>query len=129
MNAKKKLLGLLAIGLVIGSFFVDDLDIDIPGIDKKVTSVTYVFEKDTGAAIPSPVLFALNKINREQKIPATVLEYDTTDGDSQVADQYKPVVEAVTKDDLPAVVALAGTDVVKVVKSPKTENEVLDLVK
>ena len=126
MTTRTKIL--VAVGLALLAAALSLPGIPVIGGDK-VTAVTYVFEKDRNAAVPSPVLYALDKLNREMKIPATIFEYDTTDGTNQVAEQYKPVVEAVTKDDLPALVVLSNMKVLHIVKSPKTEEAVYEVVK
>jgi len=102
---------------------------DIPGILKpaKVTQVTYVWEKDT-SAIPRPVASALNKLN-QLGILATDFEEDTVDGDDQVPDQYKIALEAARKAGLPSLVVQSGEKVVKVLKDPKTLEEVLGVAK
>lgn len=98
----------------------------------KVTAVTYVYEKgDT--AIPSPVEWALNKLNREHGIIATKLEIDSTDGDLQIPDQYKVTVPAAKDAGLPCLVAEGeskdGRKVIRVVKKPTTDTEVLEAAK
>lgn len=93
----------------------------------QATAVVYVYEKDQHA-IPAPVSAALDKINREKKINATQLDVDVKDGTGDVPEQYKiPFAEAV-KAGLPALVVMNGSSVVKVVKSPTTEQAVLEAV-
>lgn len=86
----------------------------------KVTSVTYVYEKDDGG-VPSAVMAGLNRLNREKGIRATVAEDDITDGDGDVPDQYKTVFTAAKAAGLPALVVLSGETVVRTVKAPTTE--------
>jgi hypothetical protein len=90
----------------------------------KPTAVTYVYEKDNGSA-PPPILAALDKLNR-QGIFATPFEDDTLDGDGDVPDQYKVPLEAAHKEGLPSLVVTAGDKVLRVVKSPTTEEQVLE---
>lgn len=92
------------------------------------TAATYVYEKDQHA-IPSAVLAGLNRLNREKKIIATALDVDTKDGTGEVPGQYKlPFAEAV-KAGLPALVVTAGDKVLTVVKSPTTEEAVMEAVR
>ena len=94
------------------------------GIGGKADRATYVYEKDQGG-VPSAVMSGLNKLN-ERKILATTHERDTKDGDQQIPDQYKVAVEAAKK--LPSLVVQAGDKVLKVVESPKTEEDVTKAV-
>jgi hypothetical protein len=96
----------------------------------KVTAVTYVYEKDQ-SGIPNHVSTALNKINRDSgfKIVATIFEDDSTNGPGNVPAQYKAAYEAAKKEGLPVVVVTAGGKVVRSVKAPKTEQEILEAAK
>lgn len=87
-----------------------------------VTQVTYVWEKDQGG-IPPAVLSALNKLNVERKILATQYEHDTKNGLQQIPVQYRVAVAA--SPELPSLVVQAKERVLKVLKAPKTEEEVL----
>lgn len=93
----------------------------------KATAATYVYEKDDGD-IPTPVVVALNRLNREKNIVATPFEDDTTDGDGEVPDQYKVPLEAAKEAGLPSLVVTAGATVLKVVKAPTTEADVIEAV-
>lgn len=86
------------------------------------TSATYVFEKDQGG-VPAAVMSGLNKLNTERKVIATTFERDTKNGNQQIPSQYKVAVEAAKE--LPSLVAQSGDRVLRVTKSPKTEEEVL----
>ena len=110
----------------------DDPDVPEP-VDptpspSKVTAVCYVYEKDEGP-IPNPILVALNRLNREQKIVATVFERDTTNGDGNVPSQYKPIADAARASGLPSLVVMAGETVVRTVKAPTTEDQVMEAAK
>jgi hypothetical protein len=94
-----------------------------PGPTLPATAVTYVYEKDT-TPIPSAVMAGLNRLNREKKLLATLHEIDTTDGTSEIPDQYKVAVAAAKEAGLPALVVTAGSVVVKVVKAPTTVEQV-----
>jgi len=99
-----------------------------PAPAPQITSATYVYEKDD-SAVPSAVLVGLNRLNRERKIVATLFEDDSTDGDGQVPDQYKIPVATAKEAGLPALVVLAGSEVVRVVKSPETVDQVMEAAK
>jgi hypothetical protein len=94
---------------------------------QKATAVTYVYEKDV-TAVPVPVLVAINRLNREKKVVASHFEEDTTDGDEQVPDQYRVPLKAAQDAGLPSLVVTAGEKVLKVVKDPKTEQQVMEAV-
>lgn len=94
----------------------------------KATAATFVYEKDLHA-IPPAVLGALNKLNRELGIIATVFEQDTVDGGGQVPEQYKVALAAAKEVGLPALVVLSGQKVLRVVKDPKTAEQVEEAVK
>lgn len=92
------------------------------------TAVVYVYEKDQ-AAIPSAVQSGLNRLNREKKIVATIFDRDTVDGNGEVPDQYKVPLAAAVDKGVPSLVVMSGSDVRRVVKDPKTEEEVMEAAK
>jgi hypothetical protein len=96
----------------------------------KVSTVTYFYEKDE-TQVPSYVSTALNKINRDSafKIVAAIFEDDSTNGGNNVPSQYKTAYEAAKKAGLPAVVVTAGDVVLKTIKAPKTESEIVEAAK
>ena len=91
------------------------------------TGAVYVYEKDDGA-VPAYVTVAINKLNRERKVVATLLEADTTDGTGDVPEQYRAALDAARKAGLPAVVALAGRTVIRVTPRPGSEAAVMEAV-
>ena len=91
------------------------------------TAAVYVYEKDAGP-IPAGVTVGLDRLNRERRIVATLLEHDSTDGSGDVPDQYRAALEAARKAGLPAVVALAGQTVLRVTPAPTTAAAVLEAV-
>ena len=104
------------------------VDPDKPPPRPPATSATYVYEKDDTVP-PTPVVVAFDKINREKKIIADFFDDDTTDGTGQTPQRYKAAVAAARAAGLPALVLLNGDVVVRVVKNPKTEVEVLEAIK
>lgn len=98
-----------------------------PAPVEKATAATFVYEKDQHA-LPPPVLAALNRLNRERGIVATVLEADTKDGTGEVPEQYKVPLAAAKEAGLPALVVTGLKGVIRVVKDPKTEQAVMDAV-
>lgn len=114
----------LLVGLAVGG---KGCDWKWPVPVTKVDAVVYVYEKDE-SAVPSPVMAALNTLNR-QGIVATLFEDDTKDGTGETPEQYKVPFAAAKEAGMPALVATAGEKVVRVVKSPKTEAEVLEAAK
>ncbi len=91
------------------------------------TAAVYVYEKDDGG-VPAYVTVAVNRLNRERKVVATLLEDDTTDGDGDVPEQYRSALDAARKAGLPAVVALAGRTVLRVTPRPGSEAAVMEAV-
>ncbi len=101
-------------------------DVVNPAPTVKATQATFVYEKDEHN-IPLPVLAALNALNRRGIVAAT-FDDDVVDGTGEVPEQYKIALAEARKEGLPLLVVQAGPTVVKVVKSPKTEAEVLEAV-
>lgn len=99
-----------------------------PATPMRIDRVTYVYEQRDNN-VPGPVSFALDRLNKEYKdVIATSFEEDTLDGDDEVPDQYKIALAAAQNVGLPALVIQAGTTVVRVLKDPKTEAEVMNEV-
>lgn len=96
-----------------------------PPAPATATSVTYVYEKDDTNP-PAQVASALNRLNREKKIIATMFEDDTKDGSGEVPDQYRVPLAAALEAGLPALVVTNGETVLTVVKAPTTEAQVLE---
>ena len=92
----------------------------------KPTTATYVYEKDHGTP-PSPVAAGLDKLNR-QGILATAFEEDTKDGNGNTPSQYVIALTEATKAGLPALVVQAGDKVMRVVKAPASEQQVLEAI-
>ena len=92
------------------------------------TAAIYVYEKDE-TAVPSAVRSALNRINRERKILATEFEDDTIDDTGSTPAQYAIPLAAARKAGLPALVVMAGSEVLSVTLAPTTEEQVLEAVK
>ena len=118
-------LALIAAGLLL---------LTLPGVEwgrvdtsGSATAAVYVYEKDDGG-VPAYVTVAVNKLNRERKVVATLLEDDTTDGDGDVPEQYRAALDAARKAGLPAVVALAGRTVIRVTPRPASEAAVMEAV-
>lgn len=118
-------IGMVTIGLTL--IFVPGGQLPAPPSVTRATAATFVYEKDLHV-VPPPVLAALNKLNRERDIIATVFEKDTTDGTGEVPEQYKVALDAAAKAGLPALVVLNGKEVLRVVRDPKTEQSVLEAV-
>jgi hypothetical protein len=93
------------------------------GAPSKATAAVYVYEKSRGG-IPPHVGSAIGKLN-ERDILATTHE----DGPGVLPKQYEFAVPAAREAGLPSFVTMAGDrSVVKVVKSPATEQAVLEAV-
>lgn len=93
----------------------------------KPTAAVYVYEKDD-TAVPNAVRSALDKLNRREGFMATAEDDDAVDATGAIADQYKVPFAAAKVSGIPVLVVTAGEKVLKVVKDPKTEEEVLQAV-
>lgn len=117
--------------ITVGGVVVDPNKPTPPVVDtnKKVTAVTYVYEKDD-AAIPRPVQAALNKLHAAGGgVVASLFEDDSTTGTGQVPRQYQAALKAAREAGLPCLVVLSGDDVVRTVKAPTTESQVMEAAK
>lgn len=94
------------------------IGVKLPAVISKPTAAVYVYEKDATQIHPS-ILAALDRINRERNIPATLFEVDTTDGTGETPEQYKTAVAAAKNATLPAFVILSGTTVISAESAPK----------
>ena len=92
------------------------------------TAAIYIYEKDE-TAVPSAVRSALNRLNRERKILATEFEDDTIDDSGSTPAQYTIPLAAARKAGLPALVVMAGSEVLSVTIAPTTEEQVLEAAK
>lgn len=97
-------------------------------VPSKVTHLTFVYEKDQHA-IPAAVMAGLNRVNRELGIIAVALDVDVTTGLGKIPEPYKLPFAAAKEAGLPALVASGGGKVIRVVKAPKTETEIMDAAK
>lgn len=91
------------------------------------TAATYVYEKDD-TAVPNPVRAALDKLNRREGFIATAEDDDAVDATGAIADQYKVPFATAKTSGIPVLVVTAGDTVLKIVKDPKTEEDVLQAV-
>lgn len=99
----------------------------------KVTTVTYVYDFRNNPTPSSAVNAALNKLNRERDVTATLFEQGTFDGDDETPDQYKAALAAAKEKGLPALVVLAGSKVLRVIpdrnESPLTVEAIWEAAK
>lgn len=96
-------------------------------VQTKATAAVYIYEKDT-TAIPPAVGAALNRLNREKQIVATLFEQNTTDGTGETPKQYVVPLAAAKQAGLPALVVTAGEKVLRVVVDPQTEAQVMEAI-
>jgi hypothetical protein len=110
---------LLAAGLVLLAGPLPSIPWTVPIVTAPAaaTAAVYVYEKDA-TAVPVGVTVGLNKLNRERKIVATLLEADTVDGTGEIPDQYREALAAATASGLPALVVLSGSTVLSVTPAP-----------
>ncbi len=97
-----------------------------PAPTTKPTKATYVYEKDD-TDIPTGISVAIDKLNR-QGILASIFEEDTLDNDGTIPTQYIKAKAEATKVGLPALVIESDKVVLKVIKAPQTETEVLESI-
>lgn len=98
-----------------------------PTVEAPATAAVYVYEKDSHA-IPAGVTVGLDRLNRERKVVANLVEADTTNGGGDVPAQFRAALDAARKAGLPALVVLSGSTVVRVVPAPPTEAAVMEAV-
>lgn len=97
----------------------------------KITAAIYVYEKSQ-SAVPRPVAAAISRLNVDRSaggFSGSIVEQDVVTGGGTVPKQYAPAIEAAKKEGLPALVIMAGEAVVKVVKNPTTEEQVMEAAK
>jgi hypothetical protein len=129
----------LWIGVVVSvlTLWVQRNDVVPPGpgpgpnpvvVPVEATAAVYVYEQRQHP-VPSAVSAGLNRLNREKGITATLFDVDTTDSGNDVPEQYVTPLDAANKAGLPALVVMNGSAVAKVVKDPRTEDDVMGAVK
>lgn len=100
-----------------------------PDPNQKPTRVTYVYEKNDNS-VPNPVAKALAVINEDGSgCVADEFERHTTDEQGDVPEQYKVALAAALKEGLPCLVVQSGGVVLRVVKEPKTGEQVMEALK
>ena len=105
------------------------VDPDDPPPTTKVDRVTYVYER-TQRPVPRGVSAALREINdTNESIIAAGVDKDIRTGDLKTPKQYEIAIEAAKKVGIPALVVQSGDSILKVVKDPKTKEEVLEAIK
>ncbi len=98
-----------------------------PPVTTKADQVVYVFEKDM-TVVPKPVALAIRNLNT-QGIVATTFENDTTTGLGGIPLKDSEAVKAARATGLPCLVVLSKGKVLRVIKNPKEEKEVMEAVK
>jgi hypothetical protein len=91
----------------------------------EVDRVVLVYEKDEWA-VPAGVRSALNKLNREHGVEATLFEIDNKNANDQVPKGYESVVAASKSHRLPFIAVMNGMTVLKIVEGPGTEDQILE---
>lgn len=94
------------------------------------TAAVYIYEKDRHSP-PRAVQAALDKINRDgvSGVVGSLHEQDATTGDGQVPAQYRTQLQAARAAGLPALVVSAGDQVLRVIRDPQTEADVMEAVR
>lgn len=120
---------LLAAGLILLAGQLPAIPWPVPGVTAPAaaTAAVYVYEKDA-SAVPVGVTVGLNRLNRERKIVATLLEADSTAGGGDVPDQYRDALAAATASGLPALVVLSGSTVLSVTPAPTDADAIVRAV-
>lgn len=91
------------------------------------TAAVYVYEKDS-SGVPPGVTVGLDRLNRERRIVASLLEADATNGGGDVPTQFRPALDAARGRGLPALVVLSGSAVAAVVPAPTTAEQIVGAV-
>lgn len=119
------ILAVLLIGYLVASNWGDLPDAIAPS--KPVDAVTYVYDKN-GGGVPAVVQAGLDKLGEREGMIATAHEYGTTDGTGDTPEQYKVPEAEAKKAGVPALVAMAGGEVVRVVTDiPTTVKQVVEV--
>jgi len=96
---------------------------------QQATGAVYIFEKDLHQ-VPRPVSAALNRLNLEREsFVAAELDQDVIAGSGQAPAQYQAALAAAKAAGLPALVVLGPSGVLRVVRDPKTEADVMEAVR
>ena len=90
----------------------------------KPTAAYYIFEKDDGA-VPPAVQTGLDRLLREKKVDARSVELPFIDGTGRTPAVFESPIAAAKQAGLPALVVMAGTEIVSVVLNPTTEEAIL----
>lgn len=121
-------LAFIAAGLLLLTLpRVESCRVDSVQTVSTATAAVYVYEKDLHA-VPAGVTVGLDRLNRERKVVANLVEADTTNGGGDVPAQFRAALDAARKAGLPALVVLSGSTVVRVVPAPATEAAVMEAV-
>ena len=103
-------------------------DPTLPPLPKIPTAAVYVFEKDQGTPPPA-VSAALHRLNTEREsFAASAVDQDIVTGAGQVPEQFRAAIQAAKQSGLPALVVLSGSEVLRVVRDPKTVEAVMEAV-
>jgi len=100
----------------------------IPNPNRTALRATYVFEKDQSSP-PRAVQSALQQLNAAGSVVASDFEDDTVDGTGEVPDQYVVAAAEAKKAGIPVLVVEFSDGTVRVVKDPKTAEQVTEAVK
>jgi hypothetical protein len=115
---------IFAAGLVLLAGPLPTIPWTVPIVTPPVaTAAVYVYEKDQ-TAVPTGVVVALNRLNRDRGIVATLLEADTVDGTGEIPDQYRPALAAAKDAGLPSLVVLSGSTVLSATPAPADPDEI-----
>jgi hypothetical protein len=97
-----------------------------PVVQLQPTAALYIYEKDQGSP-PPPVAQALHRLNIErQSFVANAVDQHVTTGQGQTPAQFQAAIQAARAAGLPALVILAGDQVVRVIRDPRTETAVME---
>lgn len=94
---------------------------------KKATRATYIYEQRAGN-VPPPVAAAISKLNAGGFV-ATCIDQHTFTRTGQVPVQYDVALTEAKKVGIPCLIIQAGDVVLRVVKNPKTTEQVMEAVK
>lgn len=98
-----------------------------PVVAPAATAAVYVYEKDAGG-VPPGVTVGIDRLNRERRIVASLLEADATNGAGEVPAQFRAAIAAARGRGLPALVVLSGSAVAAVVPAPTTAEQIMGAV-
>lgn len=98
----------------------------VPAPSTQIKAITYIFDKSKTAPPPG-VVKGLDRLNREKKIKATMLEDPSNNENGRVAKQYERALAAAKSAGMPVAVVEYTDGSTKTVADPRTDEQMWSL--